>query len=221
MTKKKADLEQRLTSLATTTKGFTLVEIMVVVAIIAAVVAILIPRIDNKNNKMKAAVRRFSALTRELHTRAKLKGTTYRLAIDLKDGSETQTTQQYWVERSNATVILSEKDEKAFKDDLKNLRQDEKKPKDLYGFELDSTIIKGVQEIKVPLRIISVEKKGYKDIFNSGLAYIYFFPQGLSEEAIIQLKAGENLQWSLAVQPLTGKSDVVSRLITLKDLIQQ
>lgn len=191
-----------------------------VVAIIAAVVSIVLPRIDNRNNTMKAAVRRFSVISKELHTRAKLKGATYRLALDLKDGAESDQVQTYWVERSNQVVVLSEKEEKEFQAELKDRRKDDPKIKDPNGFDPDPSVLKGKQELKKPLKFIRVEKKGYKEPFTQGVAYIYFFPQGLSEEAIIQIRASEKLQWSLAINPLTGHTDVVTRPLTLKELTE-
>lgn len=201
-------------------RGFTLVEIMVVLAIIAAVVSILLPRIDNRNSQLKAAVRRFTVLARELHTRAKLKGATYRIAFDLKNGAESETPQKYWVEKSTQEVILSEKTEQEFQQKLKDLSSFDKKPSDLYGFSPDPTILKGPQELKKPLKFLQVEKKGFKEPFKQGMAYVYFFPQGLSETALIQLKASDKLQWTIAIEPLTGHADIVTRLITLKELTQ-
>lgn len=193
---------------------------MVVVAIIAGVIGLLLPRIDNRNNKIKATVRRFTVLARELHTRAKLKGATYRLAIDLGESPESPEQQKYWVEKSTQSVVLSEKDEKELRDELRNRasQKGEPKPKDPYGFDLDPTIIKEPQELPKPVRFLMVEKKGYKEPFTQGIAYIYFFPQGLSETAIIQIKSGESLQWTLAIEPLTGRADLVTQLLRIKDL---
>ncbi len=139
------------------------------------------------------------------------------MVLDLKEGAESEGQQTYWVERSNQTVVLSEKEEKEFQEEFKNRRKDEVL-KDPNGFDIDPTILKTKQELKKPLKFLRVEKKGYKEPFTQGITYIYFFPQGLSEEAIIQLRASENLQWSLAINPLTGHSDVVTRLLTLKEL---
>ncbi len=194
---------------------------MVVIAIIGAVVAILLPRIDNKNNQLKAAVRRFTVLSRELHTRARLKGATYRLVFDLKDGVDAiEVQQQYWVERSNQEVTVSEKADQELKEQLKNQSKDEKeKPqKDPNGFELDPTIFRGPQDFKKPLRVILVEKRGYKDPIRTGLAYVYFFPQGMSEMALFQLKADDKLQWTIAIEPLTGRADILTSLVSLKEL---
>jgi general secretion pathway protein H len=202
-------------------KGFTLVEIMVVVAIIAAVVAILLPRIDNRNNKLKAAVRRFTTLCREVHIRAKLKGSIYRIAFDLKSGAESTDAQRFWVEKSNQAVILSEKQEQEYRAAIKDRRAQDEKPKDPYGFEPDTSVLKTPQVIESPLRILLVEKRGYKEPFTTGMAYIYFFPQGMSEMALVQLKASDKLQWTLAVEPLTGRADLVTQLLTLKDLMPQ
>jgi general secretion pathway protein H len=205
----------------TATKGFTLIEIMVVLAIMAALVAVLLPRIDNRNNKLKGAVRAFSTLCRRVHVETKLKGAVYRIALNLGNGADTDSVQSFWVEKSNQQVILSEKQEQEYRDALKDRRKDEERPKDPYGFEPDVTLFKKPQQLERPLRILMVEKRGYKESFTQGMAYIYFFPQGMSEMAVIQLQAGERLQWTIAIEPLTGRADIVTQLLTLKDLSPQ
>lgn len=47
------------------------------------------------------------------------------------------------------------------------------------------------------------------DAVKSGLAYLYFFPQGFTEKAHVYVRQGNNV-WTLTVAPLTGKTTVVS-----------
>src|SRR5262245_35818370 len=63
--------------------GFTLIELMVVVAIIAGVAVLAMPYMNNRSPGTKRFLREFTVLSRELHTRAKLNGVIYRLVIDM------------------------------------------------------------------------------------------------------------------------------------------
>ena len=63
--------------------GFTLIELMVVLAIVGGVVALSMPYLTNRNSQTKAVLRELSVFSRELHTRAKLQGVVYRLVIDM------------------------------------------------------------------------------------------------------------------------------------------
>ena len=43
---------------------------------------------------------------------------------------------------------------------------------------------------------------------DSGLAYLYFFPQGYTERAQVTVRQGNNV-WTLLVSPLTGRTSIV------------
>ena len=206
-------------------RGFTLLEVMVTVAIIAGVVGLVLPRINTKGNKAKAHIRKLSTISKELHTRAKLNGAIYRLVIDMKDGESSDENQTYWVERSNQKTLISEKELQ----EMEQLRKDGKlekdkdgKPKPIPGgFTPDTQILKNVQELPSGLRFSELEKANSEKPITSGRAYIHFFPQGLVEEAAIHLKISDDVQWTIAIAPLTGKTDVVSSNVKLQELREQ
>ena len=49
-------------------------------------------------------------------------------------------------------------------------------------------------------------------------AYIYFFPEGIVEEAAVQITNRDQLIWTLATHPITGRTDVIQKAIRLEDL---
>jgi len=185
---------------------------MFVMAIIAAVVGLALPRIGGQKNQMRSAMRKLSTLSRELQSTAKLKGATYRLVIDLKQGARS-TDQTYWVESSNRTV-LSPSELEAVKEGDKS---EETPPSQ---FTVDNKIIRSPVDLPGDLVIEDVEVARMETPIANGLAYIHFFPQGLAEEALIHLRAGEKNRWTLAIHPLTGKTDVIAEHVRLKDLKQ-
>ncbi|MBK9038203.1 MAG: type II secretion system protein [Bdellovibrionales bacterium] len=196
--------------------GFTLIEVMIVVAIMASIVVMVLPRIGNKNNQLKEVIRRFTVLSREIRHRARLENATYRIVIDMKDGAESGKSQhEYWIEKSSSRVLLSKSD-----------RSDEEKDKDgnpidTDGFAFDETILKKKQILPSPLWFEDVEISGSDRPFNSGRAFIHFFPEGLVQEAAVHFRIAEGETWTFVINPLTGKGDVVTKRLELKEVRDQ
>ncbi|HLL55180.1 MAG TPA: prepilin-type cleavage/methylation domain-containing protein, partial [Myxococcaceae bacterium] len=59
---------------------------------------------------------------------------------------------------------------------------------------------------------LSVWTKHQRQPVKSGLAYLYFFPQGYTEKAMVIVNQGDNA-WTLTISPLTGKVSVVSEAL--------
>jgi general secretion pathway protein H len=59
---------------------------------------------------------------------------------------------------------------------------------------------------------LSVWTRNQRSIVDQGLAYLYFFPQGYTERAMVFVQQGGNA-WTLRIAPLTGKTDVVPELL--------
>ena len=55
---------------------------------------------------------------------------------------------------------------------------------------------------------VSVWTAHQKSKVDTGLAYLYFFPQGYTERAQVTVRQGKNV-WTLLVSPLTGKTSIV------------
>ena len=55
---------------------------------------------------------------------------------------------------------------------------------------------------------VSVWTAHQKAKIDTGLAYLYFFPQGYTERAQVTVRQGKNV-WTLLISPLTGKTSIV------------
>ena len=55
---------------------------------------------------------------------------------------------------------------------------------------------------------VSVRTRHQREPVKEGTAYLYFFPQGFTERAQIEVRQGNNV-WTILVAPLTGKISVV------------
>jgi len=196
--------------------GFTLLELMVVVAIIAATVAAVIPRIASRNNKNKAVLRAFTTLTRQLHLKSKLNGYTYRIVLDMKDGERGKESQGYWVEKSESGALVKPGEEK-----IKLEKDSNGKFKAINDFNLDTTIMKQPEVLPAGMHIEKVELSRLPDPITTGKAFIHFLPQGLVEESAIHLKTDQGQKWTIAIHPLTGKAEVISDSMSLQDIKSQ
>ncbi|HYV45036.1 MAG TPA: prepilin-type N-terminal cleavage/methylation domain-containing protein [Myxococcaceae bacterium] len=106
------------------------------------------------------------------------------------------------------------------KDRIGRRSDDEKNLQDLMAEEKErvesAARFQGFQDPQVKPRAlpssvrVSVWTRHQREPVKSGLAYLYFFPQGFTEQSQIVIRQGGNA-WTLSVSPLTGKTSVVDR----------
>jgi general secretion pathway protein H len=176
-------------------------------AILAGVIAIGVPRILRSDNNIKKVVREMAVMGKMTRNQARLKNTTYRWAIRLDDGN-----QAYWIENSTAPTLISA-EELAKIDEAKKSDEAPKSP-----FSISKELTKEEKKLPNGLSFILVENSQFKESLTRGTAYIYFTPQGLVENSLIQIGNKDNLTWTLVFNPLTGQADVVKEAKSLKDL---
>jgi len=103
-------------------RGFSLLEIAVVLAIIGAIVAIVLPRLFDKHVDTRKIFRDFAIAGKDIKSHAKLDGSTYRLAFDLSEKGGT-----WWVEKSTKVVML---DKAKIEETQSNLSKNGGKPEE-------------------------------------------------------------------------------------------
>lgn len=201
-------------------RGFTLIEIMIVLFIVAMAVTMSLPYISNRNTQTKAFLREMIVLTRELHTKAKLHGATYRLVIEMPadDGRE-RRAQVLWVEKSNGKAVLSDREEERWAE--RQRESDEKKKVDPKGFEMDPSFFKEPRQLPSGLRFDRVELTRLKNPVVNGRAFIHFLPQGLVDEAALHIKGEGTQAWTIAIHPLTGRAELIAKPLSLKEIKSQ
>jgi len=106
------------------------------------------------------------------------------------------------------------------KDRLSRKSDDEKNLQDLMAEEKErvesAARFQGFEDPQVKPRAlpssvrVSVWTRKQHEPVKSGLAYLYFFPQGFTEQAQIVVRQGGSA-WTLSVSSLTGKTSVVDR----------
>ena len=94
-------------------KGFTLIEVMIVLVIMGGIVALGMPYLSSRNSKTKGYLRELTVLSRELHTKAKLQGVVFRLVISMpgENAQGKRLGQVYWVEKANGGTVMKANEE--------------------------------------------------------------------------------------------------------------
>lgn len=193
-----------------------MIEIVVVVAIIAFVATIALPKLTGRKTEMQGTIRRMGVMVREIKNAAKLNRSTYRLAIEMPNPDAIEKgPSRFWVEKTPGSVLVSAEEEEAELEAKKEEDAEERKPS---RFQLDRRITKEPQELPSGMHFAKVEVASRKQPFTSGVAYIYFLPEGYVEQSMIHLKSGDKLHWTLALAAVTGKVDVFNKEMSLKDL---
>lgn len=201
--------------------GFTLIEMMIVLAIVGGIAALAMPYVNSRNNSTRAFLRQITVMSRDLHTKAKLQGAVLRLVFDLKkiEDPSHPPVQQYWVERANGHAVMKANEEESEKKRLEADREEDRK--DPRGFALDPSFVKEPSPIPEGMRLDRVELTRVEDPVTEGKVYIHYLPEGLVDEAAIHLKGGKDQQWTISIHPLTGKAELVSKHMTLKEIRSQ
>lgn len=193
--------------------GFSILEIVIVLSIIGAIIALAAPRIFDKKSETRRVFRDFIVAGKDLKSRAKLDGATYRLAFDLSEKNP-----EWWVEKSTKKVML---DKAKIEEMQERFQQNNGKPEEGApppDFAIDPTVFKTKQSLPDGYRFKQVESGTADVLYTEGLAYIHFFPQGLIETSALQIEDPKKNVWTLIYNPLTGHLDIIPEAKLLKDL---
>jgi prepilin-type N-terminal cleavage/methylation domain-containing protein len=185
-------------------RAFTLIEILVVLAIMGSLAVLGVSRL-NRTENLKTTIRQMSTVMKKTRAFAKLNGKTYRLVIRM----DPKGPHTYWVESSNKM------DPKA--NDKYKLSMDKEKEQENDGFQRASDILTNPKKIPGEWSFGRVESSGHPDSQETESAYVYFFPQGVSEEAVIQITNKNKTTWTLHLNPLISSPDVFEEAKSLKD----
>lgn len=194
-------------------KGMTLIEVMIVLAIIAALVAFGVPKLFTKKEDSMSFFRKINSISKQVRDRSRLFQQTYRLAFRLDEKQ-----QSIWIEKSNAIEKIDPTEIYESANKEKKSSNDEDQPKS--AFQLDTDLLKKPLQIPSNLKISQIEIAGFDKTITTGVAYIHFTPEGFVESSVVQFVNKNNFTWSLVFNPLTGQTDIVDKQLSLKDAVQ-
>lgn len=187
--------------------GFTLFEILIVVTIIAGMMAVLIPRVFRTESGVKKISRHLLVLSKDVRNQARLKNRTFRIVFRMNSGEH-----GYWVESSDGIALPKTAEQLEEEARL----SEELRPKN--QFQKDEKFTKTEFPMGKNLYFGGIETQNAPDKITEGEAYIYYSPQGLVQSAAIHLTDRQQLNWTLFINPLTGKVNIVNKPMSLKDV---
>lgn len=195
-----------------TRAGFTLIEIMIVMAVITAVLAFGAPKMFSNASQMRSAIRKLAVLSREIRNVSRLTNSTGRLVIQMDD----EKGHTYWIESAPGNAMALSEDAQKNLDSMTSMQREDQGEKE--QFTVDTRIVKSPVQLPRGLFFTDVEYGNKREPVTKGKTYVHFFPHGLSEEVAIHVSDKKTLNWTITVHPLTGRADVFERKATLKEL---
>ncbi|MFZ5445316.1 MAG: pilus assembly FimT family protein [Myxococcota bacterium] len=212
-------------------RGLTLIELTIAMGIIVMLFAAVVFGIGALTGaKAKESSTELAGTIRALYDTAALSGRTCRLVFTLPQDRDEEGAVTWRAECAKGGATASAKRD----DELKEARTRKDKVKDDDRFRrLDSDDAPTLQQLqeqeknrveesakfsnfssedvverKLPSNVrVEVWTAKQREAVKSGVAYLYFFPQGYTERAQVWVKQGENV-WTLTISPLTGKTKI-------------
>ncbi len=181
--------------------------------IIGAIFAIAGRSFFDKKADTRKVLREFMIAGKDLRGRAKLNGSTYRLAFQLDEKN-----QAWWVEKSSQNSLIDKKKYEAERERAKEAKAEGETEKKAPEFQPDLTIFKKKQVLPPGYRFKQVESGTQDMVVTEGMAYIHFFSQGLVETSAFQIEDPKKNVWTLIYNPITGQTDILGEAKLLKDL---
>jgi general secretion pathway protein H len=218
----------------TSQQGFTLIEVMIVLVVIAFVTVLTVAGMRSfAKTDLRSTATRMSGSIRYLFDRASTTGKVHRLVLDFEEG-------KYWAEVSDDPFVFAagkETDETRKKEAEKIAKEEEAMreaqerearfgasqipsryvpkpfiPKRAKFGAFRETIVKPIK-LKSGVVLADIYSPRLAEPMSSGRGYVYFFPLGMTEAAIIHLSDGKETFYSLIVHPLTGRVSVKSGFV--------
>jgi general secretion pathway protein H len=215
-------------------RGFTIIEIMIVLVIVALVTVVTVTGLRTfAKSDLRSTATRMAGSIRYLFDRASTTGRVHRLVLDFDNG-------KYWAEVTDDQFILAagkETEDTRKKEAEKIAKEEEVKreaaekesffggssipsrylpkpfmPKRAKFDAFRETAVKPIT-LKTGVVMTDIYTPRLLKPLDTGKGYIYFFPMGMTEAAIIHLSDGKEAFYSLVVHPLTGRVSVKNSFV--------
>lgn len=212
-------------------RGLTLIELTIALGIVVVLFAAVVFGVGALTGaRAKESSTELAGTIRALYDTAALSGRTCRLVFTLPAPRDEETAVTWRAEcaKGGATAAAKRDDElkeaRAAKDKVKEddrfrrldsddaptlqQLQEQEKNRVEESAKFSDFSSEDVVERTLPSNVrLEVWTQKQREAVKSGLAYLYFFPQGYTERAQVWVKQGDNV-WTLTISPLTGKTKI-------------
>jgi general secretion pathway protein H len=186
-------------------------------------------------SKARGAAGELAGTIRALYDTAALTGKTCRIVFELPP-EKSEETVRYHAECAPKGVTTDRDRENALKDDNRQREETARDPgrEQRQNFTRSDNTAPSIQDLAAEEKdrvesaarysayttpevtprelpdgvTLSVWTRHQRKATENGVAYLYFFPQGYTEKAHVQVRQGDNV-WTLDISPLTGKVTIV------------
>jgi general secretion pathway protein H len=180
--------------------GFTLIELIVVVAVIAVITGAVVTGVGNlRGASVQAEAGKIAVAVRYLYNLSVISGRNHRLVMDLD-------ARTFWGEEQSSSdpcdsFLLpgtdAEEEEAQEGDVTRNA-----------GFSASESQLLQRVTLDTGIRFLQVHTTHQDQPQEKGQAYIYFFPSGTAENAVVQLEGDEDDIMTVEVFALQGNAKV-------------
>ncbi len=219
-------------------RGLTFIELLIAFGVVALLVSGAVLGIGAlTGTKAKASAAELAGVIRALYDSAALSGRTCRLVFELPS-TRIDEPIRYWAECAAGNITTSRNRDEALREERGKRpgrlpSQPQAAPplqpsaSSVYQPSLQDLMAQERERVEAAARYsvytspemaprqlppsvrISVWTKQQRQAVSNGTAYLYFFPQGFTEKAMVFVSQGSNT-WTITVQPLTGKAVIVA-----------
>ena len=215
-------------------RGFTLIEMMIALVIVALITVVTVKGLRSfAKSDLRATASRMAGSIRYLFDRASTTGRVHRLVLDFDNG-------KYWAEVSDDQFILGagKETESSRKKEAEQIAKEEElkrqaaereasfgasqiptrympkpfMPKRAKFDAFRETSVKPVT-LKSGVLLADIYTPRLLTPLATGKGYVYFFPMGMTEAAVIHLSDGKEAFYSLIVHPLTGRVSIKNSFV--------
>lgn len=184
--------------------GFTLIEILVVVALIGLVMAFALPSVSNIFRvSINTTTREIASLVKESYNSAIVTGRVHRLAYNMSEGT-------YWVESGPPGLLLGSDKSREKEERLKKLHStNEEEPKSTPTFSIEKSLTRKEKSLPRGVVFTDIVNEQSPEPLSTGMAYTHFFPHGQTEQTVIHLKDSRQHEISLVISALVGRTKLI------------
>ncbi len=162
--------------------GFTLIEVLVVVALIGLIMSIAMPNVTLALKvNLSNSSRELASTIRSTYDEAILKGQVYRVAFDIEKG-------EYWVEQGERGFLIRSEEQAEEERRRQDRLTEEERAKKKEPFTLAKAVTKSKRKLPKGVHFTDIITAHMKDPQKAGMGYAHVFPHGFIEKLVIHLK---------------------------------